>query len=43
MTFDNWLPLLVVASSLVPGCIIFLLGEEQRTIRRALNLAGAVI
>jgi multicomponent Na+:H+ antiporter subunit D len=43
MSFDRWLPLLVVASSLVPGCFIFLLGEEQKTIRTALNLAGAVL
>jgi multicomponent Na+:H+ antiporter subunit D len=43
MNFDNALPVLVVASSLVPGCFIFLLGEEQKTIRRTLNLAGAVL
>jgi multicomponent Na+:H+ antiporter subunit D len=42
MTFDSWLPLLVVTSSFVPGCFIFLLGEEQKTIRTVLNLAGAV-
>jgi multicomponent Na+:H+ antiporter subunit D len=43
MSLDSSLPLLVVASSLVPGCFIFLLGEKQKTIRTALNLAGAVI
>lgn len=42
MNSHDWLPLLVVASSLLPGCIIFLLSERQRTVRTVLNLAGAV-
>ncbi len=43
MTFQQWLPLLVVASSLIPGSIIFFLGEQQIKLRAALNLAGAVV
>jgi multicomponent Na+:H+ antiporter subunit D len=40
----NWnqtLPLVVLASSLVPGLIIFWLPEERRPLRTALNLVGA--
>jgi multicomponent Na+:H+ antiporter subunit D len=36
------LPLLILLSSFVPGLIIVLLGEEQRRLRTALNLAGAI-
>jgi multicomponent Na+:H+ antiporter subunit D len=36
------LPLLVLASSLVPGLVIFALPEGQRALRTALNLGGAV-
>jgi multicomponent Na+:H+ antiporter subunit D len=43
MNWDQLLPLLVVASSLVPGCIIFLLREDQKQLRSALNLAGALL
>lgn len=43
MNFDNSLPLLVVASSLIPGCFIFALRDEQHTLRATLNLLGAVI
>ena len=32
MTFDDWLPLLVVLSSLITGLIIFV-GEEQHHTR----------
>jgi multicomponent Na+:H+ antiporter subunit D len=35
--------LAILASSLVPGVIIFLLGERRRRLRTALNLGGAVI
>jgi len=42
MTAEGWVPLAVVASSLLPGLVIFLLREEQRTLRAALNLAGAL-
>jgi len=37
-----WLPLAVLASSLVPGLVIFFLTEQQRRTRALLNLAGAV-
>jgi multicomponent Na+:H+ antiporter subunit D len=43
MTYDQWLPLLVVASSLIPGIVIFFLGEDQKRLRTTLNLAGAVL
>jgi len=42
----NWgaaLPLLILASSLLPGLVIFFLPEERVATRTALNLAGAVI
>ncbi len=42
MTLQQWLPLLILISSLVPGCIIFLLREEQVALRTVLNLGGAV-
>ena len=41
MNFDVWLPLLIVASSLVPGLVIFFLKEGSHGIRTFLNLAGA--
>ncbi len=43
MSWDRCLPLLVVASSLIPGCVIFVLREEQKATRTILNLAGAVL
>lgn len=43
MNWDQLLPLLVVASSLAPGCIIFMLREDQKKVRSALNLAGALL
>jgi multicomponent Na+:H+ antiporter subunit D len=43
MNWDAWLPLLVVASSLLPGLIIFVLPEERVHLRTALNLSGAVV
>lgn len=42
MTSDRILPLLVVASSLIPGCLIFMLRDEQKIARTTLNLAGAI-
>jgi multicomponent Na+:H+ antiporter subunit D len=42
----NWiasLPLLIVASSLVPGLVIFFLPEERVGTRTTLNLAGALL
>jgi multicomponent Na+:H+ antiporter subunit D len=41
MTWNAALPLLVLASSLVPGLIIFALPEDRRRLRSALNLLGA--
>lgn len=42
MNWSIWLPPLVVASSLLPGLIIFFLVEEKVLLRTALNLAGAL-
>lgn len=42
MTFDEWLPLLVVLSSFITGLLIFFVGEEQHRTRSWLNLIGAV-
>jgi multicomponent Na+:H+ antiporter subunit D len=42
MNWDDWVPLLVVASSLVPGMVIFGLAEERVRLRTALNLLGAI-
>ncbi len=42
MTWNNWVPLLVVASSLVPGLIIFGLAETRIRLRTTLNLFGAL-
>jgi multicomponent Na+:H+ antiporter subunit D len=41
MNWDAWLPVLVVASSLLPGLVIFFLREGSHRLRTALNLAGA--
>jgi multicomponent Na+:H+ antiporter subunit D len=41
MNLDTWLPLLVVASSLLPGLVIFFLSESSHWLRTALNLTGA--
>jgi len=41
MNWDAALPLLVVASSLLPGLVIFFLREGSHRLRTALNLAGA--
>ena len=43
MNANAWLPLLVLASSLVPGLIIFMLPERAAALRITLNLGGAVI
>jgi multicomponent Na+:H+ antiporter subunit D len=42
MTANEWLPLAVLCSSLLPGLIIFALPEERVALRTALNLAGAL-
>lgn len=41
MTGASWVPIAVLVSSLLPGLIIFALPEHRRTLRTALNLAGA--
>ena len=43
MNWDPWIPLLVVASSLLPGLLIFGLAEKRIRLRTALNLVGAVV
>jgi multicomponent Na+:H+ antiporter subunit D len=43
VSFDAWLPALILLSSLVPGLLIFFLGEERHLLRTVLNLAGAVL
>ncbi len=43
MNWNAWLPLFVVASSLLPGLIIFGLAEKRVHLRTTLNLSGAVI
>jgi multicomponent Na+:H+ antiporter subunit D len=43
MTASAALPLLLLATSFVPAVVIFLLREEQRTARTALNLGGALV
>lgn len=43
MNANAWLPLLVLASSLVSGLIIFMLPERAVALRITLNLGGAVL
>ena len=43
MNWNEWLPLLVIISSLVPGLIIFALPEEKIRLRTTLNIFGAVV
>lgn len=43
MNWDAWVPLLVIASSLLPGLIIFGLAEDRIRTRTALNLVGASV
>jgi multicomponent Na+:H+ antiporter subunit D len=43
MNWDAWIPLLVVASSLLPGLIIFGLAEDSVRLRTVLNLFGALV
>ncbi len=42
MTMNEWLPLVLLASSLVPGMVIFSVPENRGTLRTALNMSGAV-
>ena len=41
MNLDHLLPLMVVASSLIPGLVIFAMGEQRKAARTILNLGGA--
>lgn len=43
MDWSAALPLLVLASSLVPAIVIFVLPEERETERRVINMAGAIV
>lgn len=43
MSFDTWLPLLIVATSFLTGIAIFFLAESQTRLRSFLNLAGATV
>jgi multicomponent Na+:H+ antiporter subunit D len=43
MSWNAWLPLLTVASSLIPGLIIFGLAEEKVRLRTTLNIGGALL
>jgi len=43
VSVDAWLPALILLSSLLPGLLIFFLGEERHRLRTVLNLAGAVL
>jgi multicomponent Na+:H+ antiporter subunit D len=43
VTTNAWLPLLVLASSLLPGLVIFMLPEKAVALRITLNLGGAVV
>ncbi|MCX8085474.1 MAG: proton-conducting transporter membrane subunit [Rhodocyclaceae bacterium] len=43
MSMHAWLPLAVLASSLVPGLVIFALPESWIGLRTALNLLGALV
>ncbi|NNJ92496.1 MAG: monovalent cation/H+ antiporter subunit D family protein [Gammaproteobacteria bacterium] len=42
MTAVSWLPISILLSSLVPGLLIFFLGEQRHGLRTLLNLAGAI-
>lgn len=43
MNLNAWLPLLLIASSLIPGWIIIGLAEQRVCLRTTLNLGGSVI
>ncbi len=42
MIWQNWLLIMIMLSSLVPGLIIFSLGESRHGLRTSLNLFGAI-
>ncbi len=41
MIFDDWLPLLILLTSLLPGLVIFVLPEERIGWRTGLNMGGS--
>lgn len=43
VNWDDWLPLCILASSLLPGLVIFFLSEERVVTRTTLNLSGALL
>ena len=43
MNWNAWMPPLMIASSLLPGLIIFGLTEERVRLRTVLNLSGALV
>lgn len=43
MSLTTWLPALIVLSSLLPGLVIFFLGEQRHRFRTLLNLGGALV
>lgn len=43
MSWNSALPLLVLASSLLPGLIIFCLPEDAKRVRTTLNMAGVLL
>jgi multicomponent Na+:H+ antiporter subunit D len=43
MNVEFWMPLLVLASSLVTGVVIFFLSDGQQSLRTALNLTGSLL
>jgi len=43
VNFDNWLPLLILLTSLLPGLVIFILPEDRIRLRTVLNMGGATL
>jgi len=43
VTFDNWVPLSILLTSLVPGIIIFSIPEDRHGVRTTLNMAAALL
>lgn len=43
MTFDNWLPLLILLTSLIPGIVIFIIPEDKVGWRTTMNMGSATL
>ncbi|WP_027859546.1 complex I subunit 5 family protein [Marinobacterium jannaschii] len=43
MTLNEWLPLLILGSSLIPGVLIFYIKERDTSLRTLLNMGGALL